>query len=148
MEENEHHIDYPLFIADHPRKYQSEDITLREESFYYNEVLHCLGNEDDDATLDENCDDAKKSIGEFDIWYKVDGKIIFEKISSYKDIVKSGIGPGGLKHLIEYFYRYFNMFKGEVIQIIYVHPDITWSYKNGKYFKADLSDKNKYYKWV
>lgn len=147
MEENEHYIDYPLFIADHPRKYQDETITLREEGFYYNEVLHCLGNED--AALNENCNDGK-STGVFNIWYKNkdDGKITYEKILSYKDILKSGLGPGGLKHFIEYFYRYFNMFKGEVIQIIYNHPDITWSYKDGKYFKADLSDDNKFYKWV
>lgn len=143
-------INLPFFIKDHPRKCHNVK-ELNEEYNFYREVIKDitdkeyfeeLSNEDGSEVLDH--------LGEFCIWYKVNDKIKLEKILTYRDVTLSGIGPGGLKCMMEYLIKYFNMFRGKVIQFIYFQENaILWSYKDGIYSKFDIStDCNKYYSWV
>lgn len=146
---NENEICLPIFIKDHPKVCHS--IKEREEEYKFfcevirditdNEYFEELSNEDGSETLDH--------LGEFCIWYKTEKGVKLEKIITYKDVTKSGIGTGGLKHMIEYLVRYYNMFKGKVIQLIYTQENsIMWSYKDNEYSKFDISTGNNYYSWV
>lgn len=128
-------IHLPYDIADHPIRARNMK-ELNEEILFYHDVIKDITDKEHFVTSSNSegteCIDR---VGGIYIWYRNNylKRIELVEITTYKDVTMSSFGPGDLGRMLKYLKRYYNMYKGEVIEILFVQDNsFAWTLKETK----------------
>ena len=128
-------IHLPYDIADHPIRARNMKELNEEILFYYDVIKDITDKEHFVASSNSDGTECRDRAGGIYIWYRNNylKRIELVEITTYKDITMSSLGPGDLVHMLKYLKRYYNMYKGEVIEILFVQDNsIAWTLKETK----------------
>lgn len=128
-------IHLPYDIADHPIRARNMKELNEEILFYYDVIKDITDKEHFVASSNSDGTECRDRVGGIYVWYRNNylKRIELVEITTYKDITMSSLGPGDLVHMLKYLKRYYNMYKGEVIEILFVQDNsFVWTLKESK----------------
>ena len=128
-------IHLPYDIKDHPIRATNIE-ELNEETQYYHDVIKDITDNEDFVVLSNSeGTECRERVGGIYIWYRNNHlkQIELAELTTYKDITMSSLGPGDLGRMLKYLKRYYNMYRGEVIEILFVQDNsFAWTLKETK----------------
>lgn len=128
-------IHLPYDIADHPIRARNMKELNEEILFYYDVIKDITDKEHFVASSNSDGTECRDRVGGIYVWYRNNylKRIELVEITTYKDITMSSLGPGDLERMLKYLKRYYNMYKGEVIEILFVQDNsFVWTLKESK----------------
>lgn len=128
-------IHLPYDIEDHPVRARNMKELNEEILFYYDVIKDITDKEHFVASSNSDGTECRDRAGGIYIWYRNNHlkRIELVEITTYKDVTMSSFGPGDLGRMLKYFKRYYNMYKGEVIEILFVQDNsFAWTLKETK----------------
>ena len=128
-------IHLPYDIEDHPVRARNMK-ELNEEILFYCDVIKDITDKEHFVELSNSeGTECRDHVGGIYIWYRNNylKRIELVEITTYKDVTMSSLGPGDLGRMLKYLKRYYNMYKGEVIEILFVQDNsFAWTLKETK----------------
>ena len=128
-------IHLPYDIANHPIKARNIKELNEEILFYYDVIKDITDNKQFVASSNSEETECRDRVGGIYVWYRNSHlkRIELVELTTYKDITMSSLGPSDLIHMLKYLKRYYSMYKGEVIEILFVQDDsFVWTLKESK----------------
>ena len=128
-------IHLPYDIEDHPVRARNMKELNEEILFYYDVIKDITDKEHFVASSNSEGTECRDRVGGIYIWYRNNHlkRIELVEITTYKDITMSSLGPGDLGRMLKYLKRYYNMYRGEVIEILFVQDNsFAWTLKETK----------------
>ena len=125
----------PYDIEDHPIRARNMKELNEEILFYYDVIKDITDKEHFVASSNSEGTECRDRVGGIYIWYRNNylKRIELVEITTYKDVTMSSLGPGDLGRMLKYLKRYYNMYKGEVIEILFVQDNsFAWTLKETK----------------
>ena len=128
-------IHLPYDIEDHPVRARNMKELNEEILFYYDVIKDITDKEHFVASSNSDGTECRDRAGGIYVWYRNNHlkRIELVEITTYKDVTMSSFGPGDLGRMLKYLKRYYNMYKGEVIEILFVQDNsFAWTLKETK----------------
>lgn len=134
----------PYNIDAHPKR----PLNLKERKDEYKFFNWTLAEFTDDTGFipmsDKDGTEVKDCEGSFNIWYyyDFDKKIYYKKIKTYTKLEDLRfVYLEDIKKILKYIARYYNMFYGNVLQILYIENKTIISWKNDKIEIFNIDEK-------
>ena len=128
-------IHLPYDIANHPIKARNIKELNEEILFYYDVIKDITDKEHFVASSNSEGTECRDRVGGIYVWYRNNHlkRIELVELTTYKDVTMSSLGPSDLIHMLQYLKRYYSMYKGEVIEILFVQDNsFIWTLKESK----------------
>lgn len=129
---DEYAINLPFGITEHPKKAHNIKELNEENKFYYDVIRDITSDEYFVVLSNADGTETRDRAGAIYIWYKNNhlNKIECAELTTYKNISSSGKGPGDLERMLKYLKRYYDMYRGKVIEILFVEDEnFVWTLK-------------------